>query len=668
MASIAARTCASRASGPATTRPAATEIRLSPDGARAVVSLQNRLHVVTVPRAGRETTTIRIAGKSDNAPVPVRRLSRRVATTCRGPPTARSSPGRSARAFHQQALDASAPTTTEVRVEVPRRRPRGSILLTGARIVTMKGDEVIERGDILVTDNRIVAVGRRGSLRPPAGARVVNVAGKTVMPGLVDAHAHMWAPRGLHQTQVWQHLANLAYGVTTTRDPQTSTPDVFAYADLIDAGLMPGPRVYATGPGVFATSGIDSREAAFAFIKRYKEAYGTNTIKQYVAGDRIVRQWIIEACKDNGITATIEGSLDMKLNLTQMADGYSGQEHSFPIQPLYKDVIEFVARTKTFYTPTILVAYGAPWTENYWFENEDLVNDAKLHRWIPRELLDGMIRRRAQWFLPEEYGHTRFGRQVADIVHAGGKAALGSHGQLQGLGAHWETWNLGSGGLTPHETLRVVTLNGAEAIGLQQDLGSLEPGKLADLIVLDGNPLVDLRQTNSLRYVMKNGELFDATTLDLVWPEARPLPTPFWWGTEPGVTPGVAAFGEARHRSRLAAGRGVVTDAYDRRRRARAANPTRPVPSSSIDIGSGTGAALEKRMESSAPMTPSLKDALQAPPVGRTRRRGADERCRPRRRCPSCAASVSVVWQERGGRPTGSAGRSRRAAGGAAPR
>jgi imidazolonepropionase-like amidohydrolase len=296
---------------------------------------------------------------------------------------------------------------------------------------------------------------------------------------------------------------------------------------------MPGPRVYATGPGVFSTSGIDSREAAFAFIKRYKEAYGTNTIKQYVAGDRLVRQWIIEACAKYGITATIEGSLDMKLNLTQMADGYSGQEHSFPIQPLHKDVIEFVARTKTYYTPTILVAYGAPWTENYWFEKEDLINDTKLRRWVPWELLDGMIRRRPQWFLPEEYGHTRFGKQVADIVHAGGKAALGSHGQLQGLGAHWETWSLGSGGLTPHETLRVVTLNGAEAIGLQQDLGSLESGKLADLLVLDGNPLVDLRQTKSLRYVMKNGELFDATTLDLVWPEARPLPKPFWWGTEP---------------------------------------------------------------------------------------------------------------------------------------
>ncbi len=519
--------------GPGNNPPAAAEIRLSPDGSRAFVSLQNRHYLVTVPRVGRETTTIRITGKAENTPVPVRRMSPEGGDYLHWSADGSTVTWALGARFHRQALTASESTTTEVRVEVPRRRPTGSILLTGARVVTMKGDEVIERGDVLVTGNRIAAVGRRGTLRVPAGARTVSVAGKTVVPGLVDAHAHMWAPRGLHQTQVWQHLANLAYGVTTTRDPQTGTPDVFAYADLIDAGLMPGPRVYATGPGVFSTSGIDSREAAFAFIKRYTEAYGTNTIKQYVAGDRIVRQWIIEACAKYGITATIEGSLDMKLNLTQMADGYSGQEHSFPIQPLHRDVVEFVARTRTYYTPTILVAYGAPWSENYWFEKEDLPNDAKLRRWIPWELLDGMIRRRPQWFLPEEYGHARFGKQVADIVHAGGKAALGSHGQLQGLGAHWETWNLGSGGLTPHETLRVVTLNGAEAIGLHQDLGSIEPGKLADILVLDGNPLVDLRQTTSLRYVMKNGELFDATTLDTVWPEARPLPRPFWWDTEP---------------------------------------------------------------------------------------------------------------------------------------
>ncbi len=519
--------------GPGNNPPSASEIRLSPDGMRAFVSLQGRHFLVTVPMAGRETVDIRITGRGDTSVVPVTRMSATGGDYLQWTADGRAVTWAWGAQFYRQPIDAEEPQTSDITVEVPRARATGSVLLSGARVVTMRGEEVIASGDVLVTDNRIAAVGRKGSLKVPAGARVISVAGKTIMPGLVDAHSHMWAPRGLHQTEVWQYLANLAYGVTTTRDPQTSTPDVFAYADMVDAGMMPGPRVFATGPGVFGGSGIDTREAAFNFIRRYKEAYRTNTIKQYVAGDRLVRQWIIEACKEYGITATIEGSLDLKLNLTQMADGYSGQEHSFPIMPLYKDVIEFVARTKTFYTPTILVAYGAPWSENFYFETENVAGDQKLKRWVPWELLDNMVRRRTQWFLPEEYGHSLIAKSVADIVRAGGRAGLGSHGQLQGLGAHWETWNLQSGGLTPHETLKVVTLFSAEAIGLQQDVGSLEAGKMADLLVLDRNPLENIRHTNSIRYVMKNGELYEADTLNMVWPQQRPLPRQFWWDTEP---------------------------------------------------------------------------------------------------------------------------------------
>ena len=514
---------------------AADDIRLSPDGTRAFVSLQNRHYLVNLPRSG-EMLTVRIQGTGrggGNTPVPVTAMSLEGGDDLSWSADGKTVAWALGNRFHRQAVGASAPETTEVVVELPRATPQGSVLLSGARVVTMQGDEVIVNGDVLVTNNRIAGVGRRGSLRVPEGTRRIDVAGKTIIPGFVDVHAHMRPPRGLHQTSVWQYFSNLAYGVTTTRDPQTSTNDVFAYADMVDVGMIPGPRVYATGPGVFSYSGISDQEAANRFIKRYKEAYRTNTIKQYVAGDRLVRQWIIKACEQYGITATIEGSLDLKLNLTQMADGYSGQEHSLPIMPLYKDVVEFVARTKTFYTPTILVAYGAPWSENYWYQNTNVAGDAKLRKWVPWELLDNMVRRRPQWFLPEEYGHEKLGKQVADIVRAGGRAGLGSHGQLQGLGAHWEIWSLGSGGLTPHETLKVVTIFGAEAIGLQQDLGSLEPGKLADLLVLDRNPLEDIRNTNSIRYVMKNGELYEGDTLNMVWPAARPLPEQFWWNTEP---------------------------------------------------------------------------------------------------------------------------------------
>ena len=136
------------------------------------------------------------------------------------------------------------------------------MLLSGARVITMKGDEVIAQWRRVGHRQPDRGSGQEGHAQGAAGTRTINVSGKTIMPGFVDAHSHMWAPRGLHQTEVWQYMANLAYGVTTTRDPQTSTPDVFAYADMVDAGMIPGPRIYATGPGVFA--GVGHRGSAIA--------------------------------------------------------------------------------------------------------------------------------------------------------------------------------------------------------------------------------------------------------------------------------------------------------------------------------------------------------------------------------------------------------------------
>jgi len=512
-------------------QPSAGTMKISPDRSRVFLELQGKHYIVTVPRSGRDTVNVNLGGPTAN--VPFKKMSAFGGDHLNWSPDGKSVSWSWGTSLYRQKITDEKPETTDIKVTAARPKPSGTVVLSGARIITMKGNEVIERGDVVVTNNRIAAIGPKGKVAIPAGARTIDVTGKTIIPGFVDVHAHMWPPRDLHQNQVWQYLANLAYGVTTTRDPQSATTDVYAYADLVETGEIIGPRVYTTGPGVFSGVGLDNKESVDAYIKRYRDAYKTDTLKQYVVGDRNVRQMVAMACYDNKISPTTEGALDMKLNISQMIDGYSGHEHSLPLQPIYKDVVEFVAQTQTFYTPTILVAYGGPWAENYFFQNTDVLNNKRLGRYIPKELINGMMRRRGQWFRAEEYSFRQIAAGAADIVKAGGRAGIGGHGQMQGLGVHWEIWAMQSGGMSTMDTLRVATIFGAEAIGLDKDLGSIETGKLADLVIMDRNPLTDIRNTDSISHVMKNGELYEAETLNQIWPAQKPLAPQYWWGTDP---------------------------------------------------------------------------------------------------------------------------------------
>ncbi len=526
----------------------AEEIVPSPDGKWVAFKELHNVHVAPLPMAGADPLKIEAGG----AGVPVKTLTRyggdwidwsrdsRSVSYVLGPTVYRHTLetifAEEEESEEEEASESEEETKPnhvfegdlfEIALAVPKARPSGALALTGARLITMRGDEVIANGTIVVDGTRIVAVGASSQVQVPRGARVIDVAGKTIIPGLVDVHAHMgYSALDINPQREWRYYANLAYGVTSTLDPSASTQAVFAQAEMVDAGLMLGPRIYSTGFILYGAENankavINSLDDARYHIRRLK-AQGATAVKSYNQMRRDVRQWVIEAAREEGILVVPEGGSMYQQNISMVLDGHTGIEHAIPIAPLYRDALQLVGRSRTGYTPTLVVGYGGIWGENYWYQHYDVYENERLLQFTPRGILDSRARRRM--LIPEdEWNHIELAKAAKAIVEAGGRVQLGAHGQLQGLGAHWELWMFEQGGMTPLEALRAATLWGAEYAGLGRDVGSLEPGKLADLVVLDANPLDDLKNSERVHRVMKNGFLYD-DSLNEVWPQQRQRP------------------------------------------------------------------------------------------------------------------------------------------------
>jgi imidazolonepropionase-like amidohydrolase/Tol biopolymer transport system component len=425
--------------------------------------------------------------------------------------------------FLEGAVDSVPPMDSvglKIKLELEHDKPEGKIAFTNARIITMNGDEVIENGTILIENNKILAVGKTGEVKIDGKTKTMDMTGKTIMPGFIDVHAHVGNfYYGLSPQKQWHYYANLAYGVTTTHDPSSNSEMIFSHAEMIRSGQMLGPRLFSTGTILYGADGdfkavINSLEDAKSALRRNK-AYGAFSVKSYNQPRRDQRQQIIQAARELDILVVPEGGSFFYHNMSMILDGHTGVEHNIPVAPLYNDVIQVWKETKTHNTPTLIVNYGGVNGEYYFYQKTNVWEKERLLNFTPRAIVDSRSRHRTM--IPdEEYenGHILVSQSCNKLQENGVNINLGSHGQLQGLGAHWEIWMFAQGGMSNHQSLRAATMNGAVYLGMEDHIGSLEKGKLADLLIMNDNPLDKIENTESIIYTMINGRLYDADTLN----------------------------------------------------------------------------------------------------------------------------------------------------------
>ena len=429
-----------------------------------------------------------------------------------------------------------APTSgVSLSMDISAAKPSGTLALTGARLLTMAGADggIIDDGVVIIRGDRIAAVGRRGEVAVPAGATVVDISGKTIIPGLVDAHAH--GPQGEDEIvpqQNWSLHQNLALGTTTIHDPSARASEIFAAAELQRAGKIVGPRIFSTGeivygaknPDVFAS--IDSLDDALAHVRRLK-AQGANSVKNYNQPRREQRQQVVEASRRENMQVVAEGGSLFGMDMSLIADGNSTLEHNVPLDRFYEDVLSFFSQSTTAYTPTLVVSYGGLAGDPYWRQATDVFAHPLLQRHIPpAQLAAGNVRRIKA---PEsDFVDDDNAREARRLAERGVLVSIGAHGQQAGIGPHWELWSFVRGGMSPLAALQAGTIVPARSLGMARDIGSLEAGKLADMVVLDADPTADIRNSDKVHRVMLGGRMYDPVTMNEVVTGTRKR-APYWW-------------------------------------------------------------------------------------------------------------------------------------------
>tara|TARA_R110000851_G_scaffold333554_1_gene516444 strand:+ start:24639 stop:27821 length:3183 start_codon:yes stop_codon:yes gene_type:complete len=499
----------------------ATEFRLSPNGEHLAFAERFRVYVTPFAKHGE---TIAIGPNATN--LPISQLSTRAGESISWNSQNNQLYWTLGPDLYQAEVDTQygksetkvEPIITSLGFKDNADVPRGTVVFTGGKVITMENDKVIDNGVVIVKDNKIVSVGGADTTIPK-DAQVIDISGKTIMPGLFDAHAHGGqADDEIIPQQNWALYSGLSLGVTSIHDPSNDTTEIFAASEQQKSGRIVGPRIFSTGTILYGanlpgyTSHVDSLDDAKFHLERLKKV-GAFSVKSYNQPRRDQRQQIIAAARELEMMVVPEGGSLLQHNLSMIADGHTTVEHSLPVASIYNDIKQFWSQTEVHYTPTLVVAYGGISGENYWYDKTDVWAHPRLSMYVPHDILDARSMRRTT--APDaHYNHFNVARVANELNELGVKPNIGAHGQREGLAAHWEMWMFAQGGMSNMEVLKTATINPAITFGMDHQLGSIKVGKLADLIVIDGDPLADIRTTDKVTYTMVNGKLFNSETMD----------------------------------------------------------------------------------------------------------------------------------------------------------
>lgn len=527
--------------------PRLIDIVSSPDGTRLLARAVHGLYFVVLPRPIGSYETINFNDLLEDANTLVRQITPLTDVQASWSADGSRFQYTDGRRVHSFEVDdaseawslgqAYMPRTTDINTAFERKRPDATIVFRGARLITMKGDEVIEHGDLVVRNNEIVALGESGAVSIPPLAHIVDASGKTIIPGLVDLHAHTHTNSfnsNDRSSPVFErlpsHLAYLSFGVTTVREAGFSD---LAYVDLSGAGLLIGPRIISMRRVKLGHSSFEDFQRRIQQVARENSDQG---LKIYEVGPRVLRQWAISAALSANVLNTIHIGNNFD-GLTAIVDGYPGVEHFFGSDSFHFDLIQLFARSGVVYTPTLAAVMRSEWETVEEWRRADLEAEPRLRRFVKPSQFFRASKNFTRVGLRNEHGGpgrvTRIARSLKEITQAGGSVGIGGHGDFPGIDTHVEMRVVGRGGLSNHEILRSATQVGADAIGLGHELGSLVEGKLADLVILNENPLDDIRHSANISLVMRDGELFEAETLAQIWPHQVKAPK-LWWHEENG--------------------------------------------------------------------------------------------------------------------------------------